>query len=156
MILHDTSFEFFQWTTFHAFDSLVRSGCSCALITFCGEIITHKKIFLVPYSIQRFITLIPPFVLICSDYLFKLLLIGDSGVGKSCLLLRFAVSFQFFCIALFSLRFGLIWMSSCEYIFMLHLSPNCIYLDEIPTRYHLAYRVGGEFASALNIWVYNP
>jgi len=29
----------------------------------------------------------------CSDYLFKLLLIGDSSVGKSCLLLRFAVSF---------------------------------------------------------------
>lgn len=28
--------------------------------------------------------------LACSDYLFKLLLIGDSGVGKSCLLLRFA------------------------------------------------------------------
>lgn len=27
------------------------------------------------------------------DYLFKLVLIGDSGVGKSCLLLRFAVSF---------------------------------------------------------------
>ena len=26
----------------------------------------------------------------CSDYLFKLLLIGDSVVGKSCLLLRFA------------------------------------------------------------------
>ena len=26
----------------------------------------------------------------CSDYLFKLLLIGDSGVGKSSLLLRFA------------------------------------------------------------------
>lgn len=32
-------------------------------------------------------------ILFCSsDYLFKLLLIGDSGVGKSCLLLRFAVS----------------------------------------------------------------
>lgn len=31
--------------------------------------------------------------LVCSDYLFKLLLIGDSGVGKSCLLLRFAVSY---------------------------------------------------------------
>lgn len=31
------------------------------------------------------------FTHIClSDYLFKLLLIGDSGVGKSCLLLRFA------------------------------------------------------------------
>jgi len=29
-----------------------------------------------------------PFIF--SDYLFKLLLIGDSGVGKSCLLLRFA------------------------------------------------------------------
>lgn len=28
--------------------------------------------------------------LVDSDYLFKLLLIGDSGVGKSCLLLRFA------------------------------------------------------------------
>ena len=31
---------------------------------------------------------------IFSDYLFKLLLIGDSGVGKSCLLLRFAVSIK--------------------------------------------------------------
>lgn len=30
------------------------------------------------------------FYFINSDYLFKLLLIGDSGVGKSCLLLRFA------------------------------------------------------------------
>ena len=29
-------------------------------------------------------------MLMRSDYLFKLLLIGDSGVGKSCLLLRFA------------------------------------------------------------------
>jgi hypothetical protein len=26
------------------------------------------------------------------DFLFKLVLIGDSGVGKSCLLLRFSVS----------------------------------------------------------------
>jgi len=32
------------------------------------------------------------YIVCCSDYLFKLLLIGDSGVGKSCLLLRFAVS----------------------------------------------------------------
>ena len=30
------------------------------------------------------------FTSLFSDYLFKLLLIGDSGVGKSCLLLRFA------------------------------------------------------------------
>ena len=29
-------------------------------------------------------------IVLFSDYLFKLLLIGDSGVGKSCLLLRFA------------------------------------------------------------------
>lgn len=36
----------------------------------------------------------PWYFLICSDYLFKLLLIGDSGVGKSCLLLRFAVSLK--------------------------------------------------------------
>ena len=37
------------------------------------------------------------------DYLFKLVLIGDSGVGKSCLLLRFAVSsifcYRAFCLA---------------------------------------------------------
>jgi GTPase SAR1 family protein len=30
------------------------------------------------------------YTFVFSDYLFKLLLIGDSGVGKSCLLLRFA------------------------------------------------------------------
>ncbi|KAF9732063.1 hypothetical protein PMIN01_09992 [Paraphaeosphaeria minitans] len=35
-------------------------------------------------------TLIPAFNKMIYDYLFKLLLIGDSGVGKSCLLLRFA------------------------------------------------------------------
>ena len=34
----------------------------------------------------------PSLIFSLSDYLFKLLLIGDSGVGKSCLLLRFAVS----------------------------------------------------------------
>ena len=27
------------------------------------------------------------------DYLFKMLLIGNSGVGKSCLLVRYAVSY---------------------------------------------------------------
>ncbi|KAL1814855.1 hypothetical protein ACET3Z_017429 [Daucus carota] len=31
------------------------------------------------------------YMLLCSDYLFKLLLIGDSGVGTSSLLLRFAI-----------------------------------------------------------------
>lgn len=46
----------------------------------------------------RFVSLLAINVRVCvcvcvfafSDYLFKLLLIGDSGVGKSCLLLRFA------------------------------------------------------------------
>lgn len=36
------------------------------------------------------LTNIPAEMFCFSDYLFKLLLIGDSGVGKSCLLLRFA------------------------------------------------------------------
>lgn len=35
------------------------------------------------------------------DYLFKLVLIGDSGVGKSCLLLRFAVSLSCVSVPLF-------------------------------------------------------
>ncbi len=42
----------------------------------------------------------------CSDYLFKLLLIGDSGVGKSCLLLRFAVSDYLHCTVKFSHAFA--------------------------------------------------
>ena len=35
------------------------------------------------------------------DHLFKLVLIGDSGVGKSCLLLRFAVSIIIRCFVRF-------------------------------------------------------
>ncbi|KAF3789308.1 GTP-binding protein [Nymphaea thermarum] len=38
------------------------------------------------WNLENILLIISP----CSDYLFKLLLIGDSGVGKSCLLLRFA------------------------------------------------------------------
>jgi hypothetical protein len=45
----------------------------------------------------------------CSDYLFKLLLIGDSSVGKSCLLLRFAVSWELSIIAIHYVNFFL-WM----------------------------------------------
>ena len=41
-----------------------------------------KSFYYLPTSLASLIN--------CSDYLFKLLLIGDSGVGKSCLLLRFA------------------------------------------------------------------
>lgn len=49
----------------------------------------HGKIFML-WQCAILIFLFLRFFL--SDYLFKLLLIGDSGVGKSCLLLRFAVS----------------------------------------------------------------
>jgi GTPase SAR1 family protein len=42
--------------------------------------------FFSPFSSKYFC----PTLFFCSDYLFKLLLIGDSGVGKSSLLLRFA------------------------------------------------------------------
>lgn len=45
-----------------------------------------------PNTILTYYTspLYPKIAFYDSDYLFKLLLIGDSGVGKSCLLLRFA------------------------------------------------------------------
>lgn len=51
--------------------------CSCGFRVLAGGLPALLHIF-------------PTFL--SSDYLFKLLLIGDSGVGKSCLLLRFAVS----------------------------------------------------------------
>lgn len=46
-------------------------------------------LFSTPYCSLSF-SAKPLFSFFNSDYLFKLLLIGDSGVGKSCLLLRFA------------------------------------------------------------------
>ena len=51
-----------------------------------------REISMLP-SLQLFPLLFTHLIvlLFCSDYLFKLVLIGDSGVGKSCLLLRFAV-----------------------------------------------------------------
>lgn len=42
------------------------------------------------FEIEYFLFVFSLFNHFYSDYLFKLLLIGDSGVGKSCLLLRFA------------------------------------------------------------------
>ena len=41
-------------------------------------------------ALEEFRNPYPPLTETRYDYLFKLLLIGDSGVGKSCLLLRFA------------------------------------------------------------------
>ena len=56
------------------------------------------------------------------DYLFKLVLIGDSGVGKSCLLLRFAVRF-----AARSCKFTLFFLN-CTYLrvclFFCHQDDN--------------------------------
>lgn len=49
-------------------------------------------LYWVGHHVQLYLSIVLFCSLIRSDYLFKLLLIGDSGVGKSCLLLRFAVS----------------------------------------------------------------
>lgn len=63
------------------------------------------------------------FILSCSDYLFKLLLIGDSGVGKSCLLLRFAVSIcnMFVMLRVLALWFVLLTSLICS-LYMMGLS----------------------------------
>lgn len=45
----------------------------------------------VTFACLRSASRVPALALSRSDHLFKLVLIGDSGVGKSCLLLRFAV-----------------------------------------------------------------
>ncbi len=50
-----------------------------------------QPFFLVSDFLIRFSSLLVDCVALCSDFFFKILLIGDSGVGKSCLLLRFAV-----------------------------------------------------------------
>ncbi|KAG9144953.1 hypothetical protein Leryth_021680, partial [Lithospermum erythrorhizon] len=52
---------------------------------FLGNILSPEPSILAPVSYYSTINMNPEY-----DYLFKLLLIGDSGVGKSCLLLRFA------------------------------------------------------------------
>ncbi|GJM94156.1 hypothetical protein PR202_ga10775 [Eleusine coracana subsp. coracana] len=57
-----------------------------------GASFSHSFVHLRARNSRFFDTLLPESL--ATDYLFKLLLIGDSGVGKSCLLLRFAVSSQ--------------------------------------------------------------
>lgn len=54
------------------------------------EIRMHCYFYPIPNSPYLLAQLNTRFLLFTSDFLFKLLLIGDSGVGKSCLLLRFA------------------------------------------------------------------
>ena len=56
----------------------------------------RKSSFWILWSINKVASATSKFHKYCSDYLFKLLLIGDSGVGKSCLLLRFAVRTSFY------------------------------------------------------------
>jgi hypothetical protein len=48
---------------------------------------------------KRLVTFTNSLFTLFSDYLFKLVLIGDSCVGKSCLLIRFAVFFIIFFLA---------------------------------------------------------
>lgn len=82
-----------------------RVACDCASGWYFKWCVTNICIFLqsvnegdVSFRLRRrlFWFSTPPLLYWCLltvyryDYLFKLLLIGDSGVGKSCLLLRFA------------------------------------------------------------------
>lgn len=60
---------------------------------------------------------------LCSDYLFKLLLIGDSGVGKSCLLLRFAVC-RFHSSTLFNILWKVDVVPENSYRIKLHLTTR--------------------------------
>lgn len=66
-------------------------------------------------------------LVLCSDYLFKLLLIGDSGVGKSCLLLRFAVSYLLFVLSYTAVFYFIQQYIAVFYYFLLlcyHVSPS--------------------------------
>uniref|UniRef100_A0A0M3ICE7 Ras-related protein Rab-1A n=1 Tax=Ascaris lumbricoides TaxID=6252 RepID=A0A0M3ICE7_ASCLU len=65
------------------------------IVALCGEncamIVVHKRYMVSQAALfVMFGENCVQNVIVYSDYLFKLLLIGDSGVGKSCLLLRFA------------------------------------------------------------------
>lgn len=65
-----------------------------------------------------------------SDYLFKLLLIGDSSVGKSCLLLRFAVSLSHTTLRSLTLIFILITIFRVSFRFMLPLIFPLLFQDD--------------------------
>ena len=85
---------------------------------------------------------------VCSDYLFKLLLIGDSGVGKSCLLLRFAVSISLsLSLSLYSVQCS----CCCSFEVVLLLVQDDSYLDSYIST------IGVDFVSLffhLSIWLW--
>lgn len=92
------------WNAFRVFVCMVWlfSCTSCDPAIFTSSLTKYfKRKYISPWILYtwyvnyQFCIFVLSIILImsfCSDYLFKLLLIGDSGVGKSCLLLRFAVS----------------------------------------------------------------
>ena len=71
--------------SFNLFNLVVFSLSLIFLVIFSFWILIHSTTPYILWKVVNWLTSLP-----CSDYLFKLLLIGDSGVGKSCLLLRFA------------------------------------------------------------------
>lgn len=68
----------------------------CMIVLYWEILLLEQSMFFI-VSENSEICLTGYIVYTFSDYLFKLLLIGDSGVGKSCLLLRFAVSYLWTC-----------------------------------------------------------
>ena len=64
--------------------------CRRTGVRFCGLSVCSTWISFRRFTLRLLHRTLVNVVCLSSDYLFKLLLIGDSGVGKSCLLLRFA------------------------------------------------------------------
>ena len=78
------------WLVVHSKAGVIIYKTPC---TSCSCTVRFTRVIILVHYQKRIGLLIFLNVFMCfSDYLFKLLLIGDSGVGKSCLLLRFAVS----------------------------------------------------------------
>ena len=61
-----------------------------SLLLFPPSFSSHQLFTLDPFFLSYSLPFLFSYPFISSDHLWKLLLIGDSGVGKSCLLLRFA------------------------------------------------------------------
>ncbi len=83
------------------------------------------------------------------DYLFKLVLIGDSGVGKSCLLLRFADdAFTDSFISTIGVDFRFRTVRSDKKIVKLQIvSPTCVPSSEMHTDTHI-HKYGFMLSSA--------